>query len=121
MAWCRVGRRGKGMATRRSAGQRNGKVKSRRVQKRKGDAGVSDGKQGTCSASHCPAMEQQRNALVSNGNAKRCLALKWRWNCTDSHGTAMEVYRPDNHSDGEDKNGLETHRKCIAQSSRAAD
>ena len=88
------------MATRRSAGKRNGKVKSRRVQKRKGDAGVSDGKQGTCSASHCPAMEQQRNALVSNGNAKRCLALKWRWNCTDSHGTATEVYRAVKQSGG---------------------
>lgn len=100
VAWCRVGRQGKGMATRRSAGQRNGKVKSRRVQKRKGDAGVSDGKQGTCSASHCPAMEQQRNALVSNGNAKRCLALEW--NGIEWHGMALQW-------------------KCIAQSSRAAD
>lgn len=78
---------------RRGARQRNGKVKSLRAQKRKGDAGVSDVNQRNCAA-------QQSVARCSNGNAKRCLALKWRWNCTDSHGTATEVYRPDNHSDG---------------------
>lgn len=94
--------------------QRNGKAKSLRAQKRKGDAGVSDVKQRQSAA-------RQSVARCSNGNAKRCLALKWRWNCTDSHGTATEVYRPDNHSGGKDKAGLETHRKCIAQSSSAAD
>lgn len=77
-----------GGALRRGAWQRHGKVKSRRAQKRKGDAGVGDGKQRTCSASHCPAMEQQRNALVSSGNAKRCLALEW--NGIEWHGMALQ-------------------------------
>lgn len=56
--------RSSGEAPHSMARQRNGKVKSRRAQKRKGDAGVGDVKQGRCIEKLGYAKERNGSALL---------------------------------------------------------